>query len=887
MRMPMKFRALFTIPLLSVACGSAVTATDHEESLAGSTTEALSSGYYYLRCNATSWGADSVSRLSGTGNQLSLSIHVTQPWMVQNGDSCQLTMTNQLNGWGTSSTSYALSGTSLIVVPGTATVAPSQAQFVVRYPQTGDFTATLDLANNRLTVGTSTPTASWVNLDSSVVSDNGDTHPLGGRVDYVRVDPRNANVVYAATYGGGIWKSTDFTSAQAHWQPITESAPSLAVGGMDIDPSAPDTLYVGLGDPWDVEVGSVIKTTDGGSNWNAAVSLSGTYPAAAGGAFAKARHIRDLAVDPGNRHVLVATDAGLFISSDQGASFQLVDLPNVSSQGMDDLWSIAYVGAGTSGSTWVVAGESVDGGDLWRSSNGGVTWQSGRAVGAFPIAPDGIHRMSVAAGRGSSPTSTAVFVEADAGNSHTWLFRSLDGGQHYSTISGPVTSSFSSDCPSTDNILGGQGWFNRAIAVDPTNSNHVIFGGQLCSVRTLNALSSSPTFSQSSWWIGTPSSPWPFAHADWHGALITSIGGVVRTYAGNDGGLFSSTNVWTMPAGSEAQIRWRDDNAGIRAQLVDWLASGDRSRGLDGLVMGGLSDQGSILGIRSGSSWSFSTVGGGDGQEPALNGPAGSSTINFWDNDDRFCGGSVSACSSGSNYAFQPFNFPAGEGDHTPLFVPLLTDPSGATFLAASNTLLWTVTPPTSSIGAHWTQVGSTGGYHINGVDASPTYAGLYGAAASNGIAVVVRDGAQGSVVVSSPIPTGADLSSISFAAQVPAGQAPGDTYIVAASGQDSPPAGHIYRTTDRGRTWTALGTQGLPNVAVDVARFDPSDTSNRRIYAGTFSGVYVSVDAGSTWALAGTGMPNVRVRDLVVSLDGSLVRVATRGRGIWELATR
>jgi len=883
MRKPINFRSLFAIPLLSVACGSTVSGSDHEASRARSTSEALSSGYYYLRCNGTSWGVDSASRLSGTGNQLSVTVHVTEAWMVQNGDNCQLTMTDQLNGWGTTVTSYGLSGTSLLVAPGTATVAPSQAQFAIRYPHTGDFTATLDLANNSLTVGTNAATAAWLNLDSSVVSDNGDTHPLGGRVDYIRVDPRNANVVYAGTYGGGVWKSTDFTSAQAHWQPITENAPSLAVGGMDIDPSAPDTLYVGLGDPWDVDIGSVIKTTDGGSHWSAAVSLSGTYPAAAGGAFVKARHIRDLAVDPSNRHVLVATDVGLFISTDQGASFQLVDLPNVS---MDDVWSIAFVGVGTSGSSWVVAGESVDGGDLWRSSNGGVTWQSGRATSAFPIAPDGIHRMSVAAGVGSSPTSTAVFVEADAGNGHTWLFRSLDGGQHYGTISGPVTSSFSNECPTTDNILGGQGWFNRAIAVDPTNSNHVIFGGQGCSVRTLNALSPAPTFSQSSWWIGTPSSPWPFVHADWHGALITSIGGVVRTYSGNDGGLFSSTNVWTTPAGSEAQIRWRDDNAGIQAQLVDWLASGDPSRGLDGLVMGGLSDQGTILGVRSGSSWSFSSVGGGDGQEPALNGPVGSSTINFWDNDDRFCSGSASTCSSSSNYAFQPFDFPEGEGNHTPLFVPLLTDPSGATFLAASNTVLWTVTPPMSGVGAHWTPVGNTGGYHINGVDASPSYAGLYGAAASNGIAVVVRDGAQQSVAVSSPIPTGADLTSISFAPQVPAGRAPGDVYIVAASGQDPTPAGHIYETTDRGQTWTALGTQGLPDIAVDVVRFDPSDTSNRRIYAGTFSGVYLSADGGSTWALAGTGMPKVRVRDLVVSLNGALVRAATRGRGIWELAT-
>src|SRR4051812_10947666 len=117
MRKPINFRSLFAIPLLSVACGSTVSGSDHEASRARSTSEALSSGYYYLRCNGTSWGVDSASRLSGTGNQLSVTVHVTEAWMVQNGDNCQLTMTDQLNGWGTTVTSYGLSGTSLLVAP--------------------------------------------------------------------------------------------------------------------------------------------------------------------------------------------------------------------------------------------------------------------------------------------------------------------------------------------------------------------------------------------------------------------------------------------------------------------------------------------------------------------------------------------------------------------------------------------------------------------------------------------------------------------------------------------------------------------------------------------------------------------------------------------------
>lgn len=876
-------RLVVAAPLLSIGCGNTTPSSAPEESVTRSMSEALSTGFYYLRCNATSWNVDETSRMTGSGSLLSLTIHVAQTWMVTNGDSCQLTLTNQLDGWGTSNTAFGLSGASRIVVPGAAPVTPTQTQFIVKYPQTGTFTATLDLIKNTLTIGSPVSPHSWVNLDSSVVSDSGQMHPLGGRVDYIRVDPRSANVVYAGTYGGGIWKSTDFTLGQ-HWLPTTEGVSSLAVGGMDLDPSAPDTLYVGLGDPWgDVLVGAVIKTTNGGAQWSAPVALSGTYPPAAGGTFVKAGSVRDLAVDPNNHNVLVTTNVGLFVSTDRGQSFRLVDLPNVAAQAIDDVWSIAYVGAAAGVSTWVVSGESVDGGDLWRSSDGGSTWRSGRASNAFPISPDGIHRMAVAAGVGSSPTTTAVFVEADAGNGHTWLFRSTDGGQTYAAISGSVASSFSTDCPTTDSILGGQGWFNRAIAVDPTNSNHVIFGGQLCSVRTLDALDASPVFGQSSWSGGTPASPWPFAHADWHGALVSTVGGVVRTFAGNDGGLFSSTNLWTTPAGSEAQIRWTDHNTGIRSQIADWVGTGDSSRGLDGIFMAGLADQGSIMGVKTGSSWAFSIIGGGDGEEPAVDAFAGSEFINFWDNADRFCSGSLATCSDQVNYTTASFTFPPGEGDHAPWFVPQLTDITGSTFLAATKTILWSVTSPgPGGTTLTWTQVGSSSGHTIQAVTASPTTAGLYGAAAAGGFALVVLNGSQS---LSNPIPTGADLASISFPGQTPAGHTPGDTFVVAVNGQD--PVPHMYMTTNRGLSWTALGTQGLPNVGVHVVRFDPSDKTNQILYAGTYAGAFVSGDGGSTWSRAGVGLPNVRVHDLIVSLDGALVRIATKGRGLWELATK
>jgi hypothetical protein len=56
-----------------------------------------------------------------------------------------------------------------------------------------------------------------------------------------------------------------------------------------------------------------------------------------------------------------------------------------------------------------------------------------------------------------------------------------------------------------------------------------------------------------------------------------------------------------------------------------------------------------------------------------------------------------------------------------------------------------------------------------------------------------------------------------------------------------------LYRTTDGGRTWAAVGT-GLPSLgALSCFAFDAG--SPDRIYVGSFvSGVFRSTDGGQTW---------------------------------------
>jgi hypothetical protein len=99
---------------------------------------------------------------------------------------------------------------------------------------------------------------------------------------------------------------------------------------------------------------------------------------------------------------------------------------------------------------------------------------------------------------------------------------------------------------------------------------------------------------------------------------------------------------------------------------------------------------------------------------------------------------------------------------------------------------------------------------------------------------------------------------------------------------------GHIFKTTDGGNTWTPFhgnGTGGdLPNVPVFVMRYDPSDTTDQTLWVGTEIGVYRTTDGGNTWARYGIGLPAVRVTDIRISNNGSLVRVSTYGRGVWEI---
>src|SRR5579862_4750582 len=77
------------------------------------------------------------------------------------------------------------------------------------------------------------------------------------------VDPTNASVAYLGAPEGGVWKTTD---GGAHWIPLTDTQPSLAIASLAIDPINHNTIYAGTGDSYLYGEG-LLKTTNGGTTW--------------------------------------------------------------------------------------------------------------------------------------------------------------------------------------------------------------------------------------------------------------------------------------------------------------------------------------------------------------------------------------------------------------------------------------------------------------------------------------------------------------------------------------------------------------------------------------------------------------------------------------------
>ena len=221
--------------------------------------------------------------------------------------------------------------------------------------------------------------------------------PEGGVVNAVATDPHDPATVYAATAGGGVFKSSD---RGGHWQPANQGLTDLAVTTLVVDPVATSTLYAGT------QAHGVFRSSDGGATWqpsSAGLPGAARFPA-----------IGAIAVDPQVPAVvyvgLAGSGGGVFKSSNGGGHWdatgsELTQFNQVHALAIDAA-SPATVFAGTS-----------DG--LWRSLTAGASWTQ---VDPGHLAGTQVESVAVA-------TSGAIYA---AESSDLW--KSTDGGDLFALL---------------------------------------------------------------------------------------------------------------------------------------------------------------------------------------------------------------------------------------------------------------------------------------------------------------------------------------------------------------------------------------------------------------------------------------------------------------------
>ncbi|MGC1450179.1 MAG: glycosyl hydrolase [Candidatus Sulfotelmatobacter sp.] len=203
-------------------------------------------------------------------------------------------------------------------------------------------------------------------------------------IGWVELDPNNSSVVWVGTgesnsqrsvaYGDGIYRSDD---GGKNWQNLGLKK-SEHIGRVVVDPRDSKTVYVAAEGPLWGPGGDrgLYKTTDGGKNWKAVLTIS------------ENTGVADVAIDPSSpdilyasayqrrRHVFTLIDGGpesaIYKSTDAGASWNKLKsgLPSV------DMGRIGVAVSPADPNVVYATVEAADGkGGIFRSSDKGATWE--------------------------------------------------------------------------------------------------------------------------------------------------------------------------------------------------------------------------------------------------------------------------------------------------------------------------------------------------------------------------------------------------------------------------------------------------------------------------------------------------------------------------------
>jgi photosystem II stability/assembly factor-like uncharacterized protein len=464
---------------------------------------------------------------------------------------------------------------------------------------------------------------------------------------------------------------------------------------------------------------------------------------------------------------------------------------------------------------------------VFRSTNNGTSWT--RSNTGIPT--DSMGRMVLA----FAPSNSQI-VYAGVGNKSTngmvGIFRSTDNGQTWTKVS-----------PDGANHYSGQSWYDMAICVKPDNPNTVYSSG----LDLYRSTDGGASWTQLTYWYYSFGNS-QYVHADHH-EIRFRPGSTTELWESTDGGIFKSTN---------SGDTWTEKNTGF----VTFQYYGMGNATLDTLItFGGTQDNGTF---KYSGSVNHTYSMGGDGAYCVVDYTTNSVVYAEYQNGSRYRsdngGSSFSSINSGI--------------DGTGAWVtPMTLDPFNHLILytTTTNGKVWKSTNQGRS--GTWSQLGqtlATGSMQV--IAASPMVSGRLYLGNSNSVYRYETSTGQWTDV-------GGNLPGSWVTRVVPDPFRPDVVYVTFSGFGGS----HVYKSTQAGTVWTNI-TGNLPNVPFQDLVVDMNYPNT--LYAGGDIGVYGTTDGGQSWQVLGNGMPAARVDDMEPQAISGRLRVATHGRGLWEVPT-
>ncbi|HEV7229679.1 MAG TPA: glycosyl hydrolase [Bacteroidia bacterium] len=675
---------------------------------------------------------------------------------------------------------------------------------------------------------------------------------MSGRITAIDAVASNPRILFVGTAGGGIWKST---TAGVVFKSVFDKY-NQSIGCLVIDPKNQETIWAGTGEcnmRNSVSAGSgLYKSTDGGSNWR----LMGLD---------SSERISKIAINPQNSDILyVAVPGALWSDSKSRGLYKTTD-------GGKTWKKIYYVDEKTGCADVIIDPKNPEtiyasmwqfrrtpwsfssggkGSGLFKSTDGGATWKKiqngfdGQELGRICLAISP-----------SEPQNLYAIAESK----NTFLYATTDGGANWQKKS------------ATMNVTWRPFYFS-VMVVDPNDPKRMYRPGFGLSISNDGGESFKEASFEGGW-----------VHSDHH-ALWINPNNSNHLLLGTDGGMYQSLdrgNSWTIFGNLPVSMAYH--------------ASYDLEEPYN--IYTGLQDNGSWFapsrcnGGVGNRDWK--NCGGGDG---------------FWalpDLTDKNIvysesqGGAITRYNKQTNDSkdIKPYELPGEPKLRCNWNTPIVASPTNPrTFYFGSQYLY-----RTHNKGDTWERISpdlttndpkkllqeKSGGLSVDNsgaenhctvftVSESPLDENLIWAGTDDGNLQLTMNGGKTWTNVVKNI-TG--LPGNTWVSSIDASPYDKNTVFVTFDGHSSGDMKtYIYKSTDLGKTWNSLVTSDLKGYA---HRIKQDIKVPDLLFAGTESGLFVSLDGGKAWVNYNANMPDVAVRDIAIHPKTNDLILATHGRGI------